>query len=490
MRIDILHLANSSPGDIAISYRGKKISFSEMEKAVQHYAGYLGKLGIKKGDKVAITAPNCPEFIFSYWAIARLGAVAVPLNLFLTLDEIAYILQNSQAESLVIHPYILKKIGVSNVAMLGLKNMIVLDENTLGQIFRSEPQRADISGSVGEEDVAAILYTSGTTGRPKGSMLTHKNFISDVISLTKVTHVGPEDNFLCVLPMFHSFAWTVCVLLPLYCGSTVVILENFQPRETLKTIVEEGVTMLLGVPPMYAMLLRKAEPEHLKSVRLAVSGGAALPVDVYNAFTKKFPVNFIEGYGLTEAAPVVSINPVDGVKKPGSVGLPLPGVSVIIGDESGREVAPGEIGEILVKGDNVMTRYYNDERATSEAFVNGWLRTGDLARVDKDGYIYIVDRKKDMIIVGGFNVYPREVEEVLYTHPKISEAAVVGIEDPIRGEVPKAFIVPEEGEKLTEKEVLAFLKERLAQYKIPRVITFTDSLPKNATGKVLKKLLR
>lgn len=241
---------------------------------------------------------------------------------------------------------------------------------------------------------------------------------------------------------------------------------------------------------MYAVFLKKAQQEHFENVHLVVSGGAPMPMELYKAFTSKFPVNFIEGYGLTEASPVVSMNPVDGVKKPGSIGLPLPDISMIVADEEGKEVPMGEVGEILIKGDNVMMGYYNDQEATGNVFINGWLRTGDLGRADEDGYIYIVDRKKDLIIMGGFNVYPREVEEVLYTHPKIMDAAVVGVTDPVRGEVPKAFIVVKEGETLTDKEIYTFLKGELAQYKIPRIIEFVDDLPKNAMGKVLKKSLK
>ena len=223
---------------------------------------------------------------------------------------------------------------------------------------------------------------------------------------------------------------------------------------------------------------------------MAVSGGAPLPKEIYYAFTKKFPINFIEGYGLTEAAPVVSINPVAGIKKPGSIGKPLPDIEVIIGDEQGQEVPRGEVGEILVKGENVMQGYYKDEQATSETFVNGWLRTGDMGLMDEDGYIFIVDRKKDIIIVSGFNVYPREIEDLLYSHPQIEEAAVIGVPDETRGEVPKAFIVPKEGEEIDKKEVLAFLKPKLAQYKLPREVEIRESLPKNAAGKILKKVLK
>jgi len=487
VRIDTLHLANSKPEQVAISYHSEKITFSEMEREVQKFAGYFKTLGVCRGAKVALLCPNSPDFILSYWGINRAGGTVVPVNLMFTPEEIGFVLHNSGAEIIVVHPLIAKKFGSQALAGLGARHVVVLNGETKGKIAASEPCLAKDGG---EDDIAAILYTSGTTGKPKGAVLTHKNFISDVVSLVRSTVITRHDNFLCVLPMFHSFAWTVCVLLPLYCGATTVILETFQPNETVNTIVDEDITFILAVPPMYGILLRKAKPGQLKNVYVAVSGGAPLPKEIYYAFTKKFPINFIEGYGLTEAAPVVSINPVAGIKKPGSIGKPLPDIEVIIGDEQGQEVPRGEVGEILVKGENVMQGYYKDEQAASEAFVNGWLRTGDMGLMDEDGYIFIVDRKKDIIIVSGFNVYPREIEDLLYSHPQIEEAAVIGVPDETRGEVPKVFIVPKEGEEIDKKEVLAFLKPKLAQYKLPREIEIRESLPKNAAGKILKKFLK
>lgn len=486
MRIDRLHLYNSKPDDIAISYHSKKITFSQMELAVRQYAGYFKSLGVKKGVKVAILCYNSPEFIFSYWGIGRAEGVVVPINLMFTHDEIGYVLHNSDAEILLVHPLIIQKVGIETFSGLNVK-LVILDEKTKNSIEASQPCLGE---DVGGEELAAILYTSGTTGKPKGAMLTHNNLISDLVSLVRSTVITPYDNFLCVLPMFHSFAWTVCVLLPLYRGSTTVVLETFHPHETLEAIINERITFLLAVPPMYGIFLRKAKLGQFKDVYVAVSGGAPLPKEIYYAFTKKFPVHFVEGYGLTEAGPVVSINPVEGVKKPGSIGKAIPDIEVIVGDEQGQELPRGEIGEILVKGNNVMQGYYKDEQATAEVFVDGWLRTGDMAFMDEDDYVFIVDRKKDIIIVSGFNVYPHEIEDLLYTHPKVEEAAVIGSPDDIRGEVPKAFIVPKEGEKMDKKEVLDFLKPKLAQFKLPREVVITDSLPKNATGKILKKVLR
>jgi len=487
MRVDKLHLANSRPEDVAISYHSTKITYAEMESAVQKYAGYFRTLGVNRGAKVALLCTNSPEFIFSYWGISRAQGVVVPINLMFTPEEIGYVLHNSGAEILVVHPLVAQKFASQSLTGLGVKQVIILDEHTKELINAAEPFLGEEGG---ENELAAILYTSGTTGKPKGAMLTHRNLMSNLISLVRSTVVTRYDNFLCVLPMFHSFAWTVCVLLPLYCGGKTVVLDAFHPNQTIDTIVNERITFLLAVPPMFGVLLRKAKPGQFKHVYVAVSGGAPLPKEIYYAFSKKFPINFIEGYGLTEAGPVVSINPVAGIKKAGSIGKALPDIEVMVADEEGKEVPRGEVGEILVKGDNVMLGYYKDEQATSEAFVNGWLKTGDMAFMDEDGYLFIVDRKKDLIIVSGFNVYPREIEDLLYSHPKVEEAAVVGVKDETRGEAPKAFIVLKEGEQMDKKEVLEFLKPQLAQYKLPREIVFTDSLPKNATGKILKKVLR
>ncbi len=487
MRVDMVHLADSKPDMVAISHHSRKITYGEMEAKVQHFAGHFKSLGVNKGSKVALLSLNCPEFIFSYLGICRAGGVVVPINLMFTPGEIGYVLHDCGAEIIVVHPIIAEKFAGQSLSELGVKNIVILDEETV-ELIGAGPA---VTGEDGDaESLAAILYTSGTTGKPKGAMLTHKNLISNVVQLRKSTIVTRYDNFLCVLPMFHSFAWTVCVLLPLYSGGTCVILETFHPSETMETIVNERITFVLAVPSMYGLLLKKAKAGQFSKVYVAITGGAALPKEIFYGFTKKFPVNFVEGYGLTEASPVVAVNPVAGIKKPGSIGMALPDVQVIIADESGKEVPQGVVGEILVKGDNVMQGYFHDAEASAAAIVNGWLRTGDLAYMDEDNYIFIVDRKTDLIIVSGFNVYPSEIEELLYSLPKVEEAAVIGVADPTRGEVPKAFLVVKEGQEMDKKEVLDFLKPNLAQYKLPREVEFAESLPKNVTGKVLKKVLR
>ncbi|HHY94441.1 MAG TPA: long-chain fatty acid--CoA ligase [Firmicutes bacterium] len=341
-----------------------------------------------------------------------------------------------------------------------------------------------------DETPCAILYTSGTTGKPKGAVLSHKNLLANVRQMDDASDLGSDDNFLSVLPMFHSFGWTVCVLFALYMGSTITILDGFRPKETLRTLMEEGVTVFCGVPAMFAVLAHGTAESIPLPLKLTVAGGAPLPEAVIRAFDARFQATLVEGYGLSEASPVVCLNPLDGVRKVGSVGIPLPGVEVRVVGEGMQEVPAGEIGEIAVRGDNVMLGYYGLPAETAEALVDGWLLTGDLGRMDEDGYVYVVDRKKDLVIVSGFNVYPREIEDVLLSHPRIGEAAVIGIPDPVKGEVVKAFVVPREGEKIEKAEILDFLKPRLARYKLPQVIEFAETLPRTPSGKVLKRLLK
>jgi long-chain acyl-CoA synthetase len=291
--------------------------------------------------------------------------------------------------------------------------------------------------------------------------------------------------------MFHVFAFTACVLMPLWSGATVTILESFQPKEVIDVLLNGDISIFMGVPAMYVVLLEAGKKNiSFPKLRMAVSGGAALPVEIYRQARDIMKLPIIEGYGLTEASPAVSFNPPDGIQKEGSIGLPLPYQECRIVDEQDQELPPGEVGELAVRGDNVMMGYYNQPEASEAALLNGWLHTGDLAKKDEDGYLYIVDRKKDMIIVAGLNVYPREVEEVIYQFPKVKEAAVIGVDDKLRGEFVKAYIVLKEGEECNSKELFHFLREKLAAYKLPRHIEFIDSLPKNASGKIMKRFLK
>jgi len=473
----------------ALIYQDQVVTYGEVVQRIGAYANLFQSLGLEPGERVAICAPNCPEFIYSYLGVIQAGGIVVPLNLMLTREEIAFIIRDSGSRILVIHRAIIERLGLApeDAAALGLQHLVVIDETTTNRALATPPGPPV---DARDEDICVFLYTSGTTGRPKGAMLSHRNFLADIQAMDAVSDLGPGDNFLDVLPMFHSFAWSTSILLPLYLGSTITIKESFQPKETIKLLSEEDITVFCGVPSMYAILWRLAEKGQFKALKLAISGGAPLAAEIHRGFEAKFAFPLIEGYGLSEAAPVVCLNPLDGVRKPGSIGLPLPGMEVKVVDENDREVPRGEVGELIVRGPNVMAGYHNQPQETAATLRNGWLHTGDLARQDEDGYFYIVDRKKDMIILGGFNVYPREVEEVLLTHPAVLEAAVVGVGEPVKGETVKAFIVLKEGETVERRQLQDFLREHLAVYKIPRLFEFVPELPKSPTGKVMKKLLK
>ena len=343
------------------------------------------------------------------------------------------------------------------------------------------------------EDLAAILYTSGTTGRPKGAMLTHRNLASNTASVMAALQLKPgEDILIVVLPMFHAFAATACMLTPLLNGCTIVPLPRFEPETAAKTIESEKATLFMGVPSMYTVLLRLPDDyvPKFRSLKYAISGGAAMPVEVMKKFEARFGKLIYEGDGPTECSPVTCVNPIGGLRKPASVGKPVPSVEMKIMDEQGRELPHGQIGEICVRGPNVMKGYWNLPKETAEAFFGDWFRTGDLGTEDDDGYFFIVDRKKDMIIVNGMNVYPRMVEELLYKHPAIREAAVIGEPDELHGEIPVACIALRDGAKLTSAEVRAFCRDNLGRHEVPRKVFFMPELPKNAAGKIMKRELR
>ena len=460
------------------------ISYAELRQKIASFANYLHKLGIKKGDRVALMCQNSPEFLYSYFAITSIGAIIVPLNLMLTIDEVKYILQDSESRTLIIHEKILQK--MKQVSKLP-SNLVIITET----FFSALPVSIEnLEFNSQEDEVCTILYTSGTTGRPKGAMLTHHNLKSDAESFNTVIESNSKDNFLCVLPMFHSFAFTVCVLVPLSTGGKITIQEAFNPKETLALIHNKKVTVFAGVPVMFNFISQIADKQSLEYVRLAISGGAPLPLEVLEAFEKKFNMPMCEGYGLSEASPVVSLNPLNRERKKGSIGTALPNIEVKIIDDNEIELPAGEAGELLVRGPIVMKGYLNLPEATADALKGGWLHTGDIAYIDEEGYIFIVDRKKDMMIVGGLNVYPREIEEHIYNFSGVSECAVIGVPDISRGEIIKAYIVVKEGFTVGKNELLKFLKLHLATYKLPKLVEVVSALPKLGPGKVDKKLLR
>lgn len=482
---------NYNSDSIALKFKEDSITYGQLDRIVLGYASILKEAGIETGDRVILSCINCPEFIYSYFGTVRNGGIIVPINLLLTMEEIAYTAKDSEAKFMIIHPIMLQKAKITKETIqnaLGIK-VIVLDEE-----FKKSISQVSIEGFEDFSDEKAIstfLYTSGTTGKQKAAMLTHKNLVFNAEQCYLGLTARPDDKYMCVLPMFHVFAFTACVLMPLWSGATITIIESFQPKEVIEALIKDDITVFMGVPAMYIVLLEAGKKNiTFPKLRFAVSGGAALPVEIFRQAREIMKLPVVEGYGLTEASPAVSFNPPLGIQKEGSIGLPIPYVECKIVDENDVELPAGEVGELTVRGENVMQGYFNQEEETKKALLNGWLHTGDLAKKDEEGYIYIVDRKKDMVIVGGLNVYPREVEEVIYQYPKVKEAAVIGMNDKIRGEYVKAFIVLKEGEECTSKDILHYLKERLAIYKLPRVIEFIPTLPKSSTGKILKRMLK
>lgn len=445
---------------------------------------------IKAGNRVGLWLKNCPEFVPAFFGILNAGGVVVPINCFLKPDEVIYIIQNAGIDVVLTDAQMGEYVEAVRAAVPRLKFFRTdnLFTDTVGEDIKSalEVEHTPRQSS----DIAVIIYTSGTTGRPKGAMLTHSNLLHNVNSCRIVLETVEGDRFAVLLPLFHSYMLTVGLLLPLLCGGSVVLIKSIHPlKNALEEICKRQATILPGFPQLYRSLasLPRAIPLPL---RICISGAAPLPVQVLKDFEAKYGIPLIEGYGLSEASPVVSLNPIKGPRKPGSIGLPIYGVEVTVQDEHGTILPPGRVGEICVRGGNVMHGYWNAPEETEKVFRNGWLLTGDVGYKDADGYFYITDRKKDMLLVHGLNVYPREIEEVIYQFPGVREAAVIGLPDPRKGEQPIGFVASEEGVRIQPEQLLQFLRSRLADYKVPHRIHFVPALPKNASGKILKHLLR
>lgn len=494
------------PDNIAIKTKNEKWTYKELDDQTNILANGLKKLGIGKGDRVALLMPNSPYFVLGYFGIVKLGAVSVPVNIMFKGPEIVHLLKDSGAVALYTVSKFIPLIQSITEDLPDLKSIIVADSvsssdiyvesrlviASLAEMLKSEGEILRLNYEVKGDDIVSFLYTSGTTGRPKGAMLTHRNLSYNAYQSKLSTEMTSADVSLCVLPMFHSFAWTASVLLPLSAGASVVIMESFAPQLFLKTLLEEKITFITAVPTMFTMLLQVSgiSLEHFTNVRLAYSGGSSLPGEVLKIFNDKYGLKIIEGYGLSECSPACTANPYNGICKAGSIGIPLQDIECKIIDEEGNQVPANTPGEFLFKGPNVMKGYFNMPEETAKVLKDGWLYTGDIGYRDEDGYLYIVERKKDIIIAGGLNVYPKEIEEVLYSHPKVAEAAVIGVPDELRGEIIKAFITLKEGEDGTSREFIKYCQERLANFKLPKVVEFVDSLPKSSTGKILKKVLR
>jgi long-chain acyl-CoA synthetase len=463
------------------------ITYGQLKDTIRTYRSFFYQQGIRPGENVGLFSKNSIDFIYTYLAITSIGAVIVPLNFQLVTREIAYIIHNGNIKTLITMSKLDLDAELANYQYPEKLTQILIADLSetvahLGLLPASVPENFD------ENEVCTIIYTSGTTGSPKGAMLTHKNLVSNAQAFSQVFTYHPSDRILCILPMYHCFAWTAAVLTPLLNGCSIKIVEHFS-RETITAIKENALTVLFGIPNMFRLLAQWGTKEDFSHVKLFVSGGSSLPQEISEQFHKKIGKKVVEGYGLSEASPIVSLNPINKVKYC-SIGKPLPGIDVKIVDNENNTLHNGETGELLVRGPNVMHGYYKLPEETAKVLQNGWLHTGDLAYIDYEGYLFIVDRLKDMIITNGENIYPREIEELLYSYQDVAEAAVIGNSDKIHGTSVHAYIVANKGSTIDKKALKIYLQERLAPYKIPRRFSVVNTLPKSSTGKILKTILR
>jgi long-chain acyl-CoA synthetase len=479
--------ARKHPRKIALCWGEREYTYAELWEQSCLFSGQLRRhYGIKAGDRAGLWLKNCAEFIPALFGILHAGAVAVPINNFLKTDEVNYILADAGIDVLITDAELSSHFRALAAARPRLRLLEVEKAATGGQ----EPEAGAGTQPRDSGDLAVLFYTSGTTGRPKGAMLSHGNLLHNVESCRIVLQTVEADRFAVLLPMFHSYMLTVGLLLPLLVGGSIVLVKSLHPvRSALEEILQRQATVLPAIPQFYRSLVNAPIRGPLP-LRICVSGAAPLPKQVLLEFEAKFRIPLIEGYGLSEASPVVTKNPLDGTRKPGSIGVPIPNVEVSIQDEAGRQLGANEIGELCVRGGNVMLGYWNQPEETAKTLRHGWLLTGDIGYRDAQGYYFITDRKKDMLLVNGINVYPREIEEVLCQFPGIKEAAVIGKPDSRKGEQPVAFIAPNDGAVLEEKAVRQFARKRLADYKVPRRVVVLPALPRNATGKILKTTLR
>jgi long-chain acyl-CoA synthetase len=473
---------------IALFWGEQEISYSQLLAQTQLAADRLiAQFGIKPGDRVGLWLKNRPEFVPAFLGVLTAGAVAVPINNFLKPAEVSYILNDSGTDVIISDEELATHFPALQAARPSLKLLKVdevgLNAATVSAGPGTTSQRA-------EAELAVIIYTSGTTGRPKGAMLSHGNLLHNVNSCRIVLETVDADRVTVLLPLFHSYMMTVGMLLPLLTGGAMVLIKSLHPQHhIIKEICERQASILPAIPQFYRALANSPVPIKMP-LRLAISGAAPLPVQVLHDFEAKHHIPIIEGYGLSEASPVVTKNPLRGARKPGSIGIPIANVEVSIQDDNGKFLGPDETGEICVRGGNVMMGYWNQPEETAKAMRGDWLLTGDIGHRDADGYYYITDRKKDMLLVNGINVYPREIEEIIYQFPGIKEAAVIGVPDARRGEHAVAYVGLQDGATLDEKALLQFVRRQLADYKVPRKVSVLPALPRNATGKILKTELR
>lgn len=504
-----LRSAERVPRNTALYFRDQKINYQELLERVRRLALVLEGLGLKPGSKLALCLQNSPEFIISYYAILHAGGVVVPINTFLVTAEIEYILHDSQPQILITNHLfwerfepILARPGSS------LRKVVLLDRagkiRSLSDPIKQSLEVVDFDTALARAsdpeaarpaareagELAELIYTSGTTGKPKGVMLSHRSLTSNTASVVDALNANDRDIYLLLLPVFHITSQQVCMLTPLSVGAGISVIEKMDRADLLYAMMHHRPTIFIAVPTVYNMLTQLPAPAPEKNpVRLYISGGAPLPMEIYNRFEQKYRKTIYQGYGLTEASPVVSWN-IPGQNKPRSSGRAISGVQLKIVDADNRRLPPGQIGEICVKGDLVMMGYYNLPEATGETIVKGWLKTGDMGYLDEENYLFVVDRKKEMLLYSGMNVYPREIEEVLQEHASVLEVGVVGARDPAKGEIPIAFVSPQSPGTIDVKQLKELCLQKLARYKVPRQFIVVEEMPKTASGKINKAELR
>jgi long-chain acyl-CoA synthetase len=481
--------AKRHPDRPAIKLDEFEISYQELDESSARAAALLARKGVGTGNRVGVMLPNVPQFAVAYYGILRAGGTVVPMNPLLKGREVRFYLTDPEANAVFAwHDF-------ANAAREGAEGTgaeaVTVEPGAFEELLGDVEPDFDVAER-DPSDTAVILYTSGTTGKPKGAELTHENLIRNAEISRGIMEVTEEDVLLGALPLFHAFGQTCSLNMAMAYAAMLSMIPRFDPGKALEIIERDRVTVFQGVPTMFTGMLHhpKRERYDVSSLRLCVSGGAAMPVEVLRGFEEGFNCKVLEGYGLSETSPVASFNHPDRERRPGTIGHPVEGVQMKVVDEDDNEVAQGEIGEIVIRGHNVMKGYWRNPDATEAAIRDGWFHSGDMGRIDEDGYFAIVDRKKELIIRGGYNVYPREIEEVLYEHPAVEEAAVVGVPDEKMGEEVGAAVVLKRGQEVSEDELRGYLKEQLAAYKYPRKVWFLDELPKGPTGKILKREIK
>ena len=493
--------AKAYPDSTALVYEGEAWTYDHLNRQINRLTSQLKKIGIAKGDRVLVQLVNGPEIVMTHFAIIKAGAIAVPLNVMYVGHEIAYIGSDTEAKAIILHAQFLPLFQQIRPDLTALHHMIVVGESDEAGCIRFRDLISDDLGpsepfgdyKAGFDDIVSIIYTSGTTGRPKGATQTHRSILSNVTSLYGINKFSCEDRLVCALPLFNNFALNVVMMSAFQIGAALLVIDRFQADKVLAVIGKEKATYFAGTPTMFVYLLQAYNPDKhdISTIRVLNSGGAHCPAKLLADVEKTFNAPHMDGYGHTEGCGFTTINPIVGIRKPESVGLPLANVWIRIVDDDDNEVPPGEVGEITEKGDVFSIHgYWNRPKINKEVYRNGWFHSGDLGYVDRDGYLFIADRKQDLIITGGANIYPIEVEEVLYTHPAVALAAVIGMPDAVKGELAQAYIVLKENHSASEEEIISFVRDKMAKYKAPRMVEFVESLPQGPTGKILKRELR